>query len=179
MSARVVAVSSSETPGIPKHNREAIALVANHGVDGDYHAGEFVRHRSRAAKDPRQPNRRQVHLIHSELFDELATAGVTVVPGAMGENITTRGLALLDIAPGTRLQIGATAVVKITGLRNPCATLNSIDDRVLQQVVEKLPDGSIVRKAGIMGVVVEGGDVRAVDGIRIEPPERAAALEPV
>ena len=97
-----------------------MTLVANHGVEGDYHAGPFVRHRSRAAKTPQQSNLRQVHLMHAELFHELAARGITVAPGQMGENITTRGLAVLDLAPGTKLRLGTEAVVEITGLRNPC-----------------------------------------------------------
>jgi MOSC domain-containing protein YiiM len=182
MSAVVVSVNSKGTPGVGKIPRGAVTLVANHGVEGDYHAGEFVRHRSRAAKTPTLPNVRQVHLIHSELFDEVAALGITVTPGAMGENITTRGIALLDLAPGTRLHLGDTAVVEISGCRNPCAQLNAVDERLLSQVALKAPDGTIVRKAGIMGTVVSGGVVRDGDGIVVEAPAGEAAsrrLEPV
>jgi len=175
--ATVVAVSSKATPGIPKLPRESIVLVADHGVDGDYHAGCFVRHRSRAAKTPEQPNLRQVHLMHSELFDELSGLGIEVRPGQMGENITTRGLPILELATGTRLHIGESAVVEITGLRNPCNQLNAIDERLLSQVAQKCGDGSIVRRAGIMGIVVEGGVVRAEDAIRVDAPVGAAAEE--
>jgi MOSC domain-containing protein YiiM len=182
MTATVVSVNSKATPGIGKVPREEVTLVAGHGVEGDYHAGATVRHRSRAAKTPALPNRRQVHLIHSELFDELAALGITVTPGAMGENITTRGLAILDLAPGARLHLGATAVVEITGLRNPCKQLDGVDERLLAQVAQKGDDGSIVRRAGIMGIVLEGGVVRPGDAIRVEAPAGAAAearLEPV
>ncbi len=178
----VIGVSSKETPGVGKIPREAITLVANHGVQGDYHAGPYVRHRSRAAKDPQQPNRRQVHLVHSELFDELAPLGIRVTPGAMGENITTRGLALLDLAPGTKLHLGETAVVEVTGCRNPCNQLDAVDERLLAQVAIKNGDGSIIRKAGIMGIILEGGPVRPGDAITVEEPLGAAAgerLEPV
>ena len=143
-----------------------MTLVANHGVEGDYHAGAFVRHRRRAEQEPQQPNLRQVHLMHSELFDELAPIGITVTPGAMGENITTRGLRILDLPPGTRMHIGESAVIEITGLRNPCNQLDSVDKRLLRQVAMKADDGSIIRKAGIMGVVLEGGIVRPGDAIR-------------
>jgi MOSC domain-containing protein YiiM len=179
---RVIAVSSKDTPGVGKIPRDAITLVAYHGVEGDYHAGPYVRHRSRAAKDPHQPNRRQVHLVHSELFDELAPLGIRVTPGAMGENITTRGLAFLDLAPGTKLHIGDTAVIEITGCRNPCNQLDAVDERLLAQVAIKDGDGGIIRKAGIMGIVLEGGVVRAGDAIVAEAPVGAAAgarLEPV
>lgn len=182
MNASVVSVNSKETPGVGKIPRDQVTLVVNHGVEGDYHAGKFVRHRSRAAKTPTLPNVRQVHLMHSELFDEMAALGIVVTPGAMGENITTRGIALLDLAPGTRLHIGATAVVEISGLRNPCAQLNDVDPRLLAQVATKADDGSIVRKAGIMGVVLEGGVVRPGDAISAETPAGVAAnarLEPV
>lgn len=179
--ATVIAVSSKESPGIPKIPRESVTLVADHGVDGDYHAGRFVRHRSRAAKSPEQANRRQVHLMHSELFDELAPLGITVKPGQMGENITTRGLALLDLAPGARLHLGDTAVVEITGCRNPCNQLDAVDERLLARVAVKCDDGSIIRKAGIMGIVVQSGTVRPGDRIRVKMPANArrGTLEPV
>jgi MOSC domain-containing protein YiiM len=182
MGSTVVSVNSKSTPGIGKAPREEITLVAGHGVEGDYHAGATVRHRSRAAKTPSLPNLRQVHLIHAELFDEMAGIGITVTPGAMGENITTRGLPILDLAPGARLRLGATAVVEITGLRNPCKQLDGVDERLLAQVASKSDDGSIVRRAGIMGVVLEGGTVRAGDAIVVELPAgvgAAARLEPV
>ncbi len=180
MDATVVSVSSKETPGVGKIPRDSVMLVADHGVEGDYHAGAHVRHRSRAAKTPDLPNIRQVHLMHAELFDELATYGITVTPGQMGENITTRGLAILDLAPGTRLHFGASAVVEVTGLRNPCKQLDGVDPKLLARVALKAEDGSIVRKAGIMGIVVEGGAVRPGDAIRIEVPATATgALEPV
>ena len=181
MNATVVAVASKETPGIPKLPREQVTLVANSGVEGDYHAGAFVRHRSRAAATPELPNRRQVHLMHAELFDELAPLGINVEPGQMGENITTRGLALLDLAPGALLHVGESAVIEVTGVRNPCNQLGVVDERLLAQVAIKCDDGSIVRKAGIMGVVVSGGVVRPGDAIRVETPAGAlpGTLQPV
>jgi len=180
MDASVVGVSSKDTPGIPKLPREQVTLVADHGVDGDYHAGAFVRHRSRAAKTPELPNRRQVHLMHAELFDELALLGIAVKPGQMGENITTRGLALLDLSPGALLHIGESAVIEVTGMRNPCNQLDVVDERLLAQVAIKCDDGSIVRKAGVMGIVVAGGTVRPSDAIRVETPVGAGgALQPV
>lgn len=178
--AKVVSVNSKETPGVGKIPRDEVMLVAGHGVEGDYHAGAHVRHRARARTNPLQPNMRQVHLVHSELFDEMAALGITVTPGAMGENITTRGLALLDLAVGTKLHLGDSAVVEITGLRNPCNQLDAVDERLLSKVIEKLPDGSMMRRAGIMGIVLAGGPVRAGDAIRVEAPAGAARrLQPV
>ncbi len=176
----VVSVNAKDTPGINKVPHDVVTLIAGHGVEGDYHAGPNVRHRSRAAATPDAPNLRQVHLMHAELFDELAAHGITVTPGAMGENITTRGLALFKLAPGARLHFGDAAIVEITGLRNPCKQLNGIDENLLSRVVSKLPDGSIVRRAGIMGIVIEGGLVRPGDAIRVETPAGVTAvLEPV
>lgn len=160
--------------------RTEITLVTGHGVEGDYHYGTKVRHRSRAAKDPDQPNLRQVHLIHEELFAELAAQGIPVEPAAMGENITTRGLPLLDLPTGTRLHLGETAVLELTGLRNPCAQLDGVDQRLLPAVAIKQSDGSIERKGGVMAVVIEGGVVRPGDTIRAVVPAAATArLEPV
>jgi MOSC domain-containing protein YiiM len=178
--ATVVAVCSKDTPGVGKQPRDSVLLVAGHGVDGDYHAGTLVRHRSRVARDPEQRNLRQVHLMDAELFDELASLGIRVTPGDMGENITTKGVAILDLSPGTRLHLGATAVIEITGCRNPCAQLNGIDERLLAQVAQKAEDGSIIRKAGIMAIVLEGGTVCAGDVIRVEVPAGATGrLQPI
>ncbi|HEX2281329.1 MAG TPA: MOSC domain-containing protein, partial [Thermomicrobiales bacterium] len=123
MSGVVVAVSSSAAHSMSKPNQPSIRILKGFGVEGDTHAGETVKHRSRVARDPSQPNLRQVHLIHAELFDELARAGFAVSPGQMGENVTTQGVDLLSLPTGTRLQLGAPAVVEVTGLRNPCAQL--------------------------------------------------------
>lgn len=177
---RVVGVSSKPDPGVHKLRRAEITLIAGHGVEADYHAGPFVRHRSRAAKTPQLPNRRQVHLMHSELFEEVAALGIEVKAGDMGENITTRGLAILDLPPGTRLHIGDNAVIEVTGLRNPCNQLDKVDPRLLPEVASKAADGTIARKAGVMGIVVTGGVIRPGDAIRVEVPVGAAGrLEPI
>lgn len=177
----VVSVNSKPGPGVRKIPRDVVTFVAGHGVEGDYHAGEFVRHRSRAAKTPKLPNARQVHFMASELFEEVAMHGITVTPGAMGENVTTRGVDLFALAPGARLYLGESAVVEITGCRNPCNQLDDVDPRLLGHVAIKQPDGSILRKAGIMGIVLEGGPVRPGDPIRIEMPAGAipGTLEPI
>lgn len=178
--ATVVGVAAKDTPGIPKLRRDVITLIGGVGVEGDYHAGQYVRHRSRAAKNPTEPNRRQVHIVHSELFDELAPLGIAVEPGQMGENITTRGLPLLELVPGARLHLGESAVIEVTGLRNPCNQLDVVDERLLEQVAIKAEDGSIVRKAGVMGIVIEGGVVRPGDAIRVElPAEVGGVLQPI
>src|SRR3954470_13238998 len=114
MKGLIVAVSRSATHTFSKPNREAIRLVSGLGVEGDAHLGETVKHRSRVARDPSQPNLRQVHLIHAELHDELRAAGFVVHAGEMGENVTTRGIALLDLPTGARLRLGSAAVVEVT-----------------------------------------------------------------
>ena len=163
-----------------KPSCERIGLLAGLGVEGDAHSGATVKHRSRVARDPSQPNLRQVHLIHAELHDELRARGLDVAPGAMGENITTRGLDLLALASGTRLLLGDEAVVEVTGLRNPCGQLNDVREGLLDAVLDRDEQGALVRKAGIMAVVVTGGDVRPGDTIRIElPAEPHRALQPV
>ena len=149
-------------------------------MDGDAHAGETVQHLSRVRKDPTQPNLRQVHIIHAELHDELAAAGHTVAPGAMGENVTTRGVDLLGLPVGTVLRLGESAVVEVTGLRNPCTQLNGISPGLMAATLDRDADGELVRKAGIMGVVLTGGDVRPGDPIGVElPPEPHRTLAPV
>jgi MOSC domain-containing protein YiiM len=154
-----------------KGNRKSIRLIAGLGVEGDAHAGRRVKHRVRVARDPDQPNLRQVHLMHSELHEELAAAGFDLSPGEMGENITTRGIALLALPTGTRLGIGAEAILEITGLRNPCPQLDGIQPGLMAATLERDADGGIVRKAGVMSVVISGGEIRPGDPIRVELPE--------
>lgn len=169
--ASVLAVHSSHDHSFSKFAQEAITLVAGLGVQGDAHAGEKVKHRSRVAKDPNQPNLRQVHLIHAELFDELMERDHPVFPGEMGENITTRGIDLLALPTGTRLHIGeGGAVVEVTGLRNPCSQIDRFQKGLMQAVLDKDAQGNLARKAGVMGVVAGGGEVRAGDAIRVELP---------
>ncbi|MFF0479136.1 MOSC domain-containing protein [Streptomyces sp. NPDC004284] len=168
--ATVTTVSSNGTYSFTKPNRESITLLAGLGVEGDVHAGVTVKHRSRVAQDPTQPNLRQVHLIHAELFDEVAGAGFEVAPGDLGENVTTRGIDLLALPTGTLLHLGAEAVVEVTGLRNPCAQIDDFRHGLLKQVVGRDENGEIVRKAGVMGVVLTGGEVRPGDPVRAELP---------
>jgi MOSC domain-containing protein YiiM len=180
MSGVVTAVSKSAGHTMIKSNQERVRLLAGVGVEGDAHQGVTVKHRSRVARDPSQPNLRQVHLIHAELHDELQAAGFDVAPGAMGENVTTRGVDLLGLPTGTRLTLGETAVVEITGLRNPCGQLNGVQDGLLNATIDKDADGNLIRKAGIMGIVLADGDVRPGDAIQVElPPEPHRPLEPV
>jgi len=176
----VLAVARSATHSMAKPPQLTIRLVAGLGVDGDAHQGVTVKHRSRVARDPSQPNLRQVHLIHAELFDELRTAGVEVTPGRMGENVTTRGIDLLALPAGTRLRLGDAAVVEVTGLRNPCTQLDGIRPGLLSLLRYTDAQCNVVRKAGVMSVVLAGGDVRPGDAIRVElPREPHRALAPV
>lgn len=167
-------MSRSPSHTMRKPNEESIQLLAGLGVEGDAHAGETVKHRSRVARDPSQPNLRQVHLIHAELHDELGAAGFALSAGEMGENVTTRGLDLLGLPTGARLHLGAAAVVEVTGLRNPCGQLNGIQEGLMEATLERDPHGHLIRKAGVMGVVVVGGAVWVGDAIRVELPAAAS-----
>ena len=179
MSGVVVAVSTKPKHGTKKVNRKVVTLLEGQGVEGDAHCGPTVKHRSRWRRDPTQPNIRQVHLMHQELHDELAAQGFEITPGYMGENITTRGLDLLGLPRGAILRIGAEAVVEVTGLRNPCYQLDQLQEGLMQACLEKR-NGELVRKAGIMGVVLAGGPVRAGDAIAVELPHGPhEALKPV
>jgi MOSC domain-containing protein YiiM len=155
----VVAVSASRAHGLSKDPQRQILLVAGVGVEGDAHAGPTVQHRSRVAADPSQPNLRQVHLTQAELHGELAAAGFEVEPGALGENITTRGLDLLALPLGTVLGLGYEALVAVTGLRNPCVQLDEYQAGLLKAVAYRDGDGTLIRKVGIMAVVLAGGIV--------------------
>jgi MOSC domain-containing protein YiiM len=176
----VVAVARSVTHTLAKPLRDSIRLLAGLGVDGDAHCGATVQHRSRVRRDPTQPNLRQVHLIHAELHDELRRAGLAIEPGRMGENVTTRGLDLLGLPAGTRLRLGAEVVVELTGLRNPCSQLDGIQPGLMAATLDRGPDGELIRKAGVMGIVLAGGEIRPRDGVRVElPPGPHRPLKPV
>ena len=170
MNGRVASVSLSPRHEFSKSPQRSIRLLQGLGVEGDAHAGVTVKHRSRVAADPTQPNLRQVHLIHTELFDELAEKGFAVAPGALGENIATSGIDLLALPQGTLLRLGADAVVQVTGLRNPCSQIDAFQPGLLANVVGKAHNGEIVRKAGIMSIVLAGGEVHEGDAIDVELP---------
>jgi MOSC domain-containing protein YiiM len=166
----VTAVSCDGVHSFTKPNRDSITLLAGLGVEGDAHAGVTVKHRSRVAQDPTRPNLRQVHLIHEELFAEVAEEGFRVSPGELGENVTTRGIDLMGLPTGTLLRLGDEAVVEVTGLRNPCHQIDDFQHGLLKQVVSRDADGGLIRRAGIMGVVRRGGTVRPGDTLTAELP---------
>lgn len=168
---KVTAVSLRRGHHFSKTNAMSIRLLKGLGVDGDAHMGEMVKHRSRVARDPSQPNLRQVHLIHEELFDELAPKSFVVRPGEMGENVTTRGIDLLGLPTGARLHLGDSAVVQVTGLRNPCIQIDRFQKGLMAATLDKDADGNLIRKAGVMSIVLAEGDVRPGDPIRVELPD--------
>ena len=172
MAGLVTAVSRSATHTLKKLNADCIRLVTGLGVEGDVHAGTTVKHRSRLARFADAPNLRQVHLIHAELHAELAGRGFAVSAGQMGENITMRGIDLLGLPAGARLHLGEVAVVEVTGLRNPCAQLDRIHPGLMGATLERDEHGGLIRKAGIMAVVITGAQVRPGDAIRVELPEQ-------
>lgn len=167
MAAAVIAVARDGTHRFSKQPAPAITLLAGLGVEGDAHAGVTVKHRSRVARDPTVPNLRQLHLIQAELFDELAEAGFRVAPAEMGENVTTRGIDLLALPTGARLRLGATALVEVTGLRNPCHQIDAFQPGLMKAVLGRAADGSLIRKAGVMAVVLEGGIVAPGDAVSV------------
>ena len=176
----VVAVSLRAGHHFSKTPSLLIRLLRGLGVAGDAHMGETVKHRSRVRKDPTQPNLRQVHLMHAELFDELRLKEFVVQPGDLGENITTSGLDLLALPAGTRLHLGASAVVEITGLRNPCIQIDHFQKGLMAATLDRDADGNLIRKAGIMSIVIADGDVRPGDVIRVELPDMPhRPLQPV
>ncbi|MEO0374390.1 MAG: MOSC domain-containing protein [Cyanobacteria bacterium P01_A01_bin.17] len=180
LGAKVIAVSRNQTHTFYKSNQKSIQLLAGLGVEGDAHMGQTVKHRSRVASDPNQPNLRQVHLIHTELHSELRASGFNIAPGQMGENITTQGIQLLDLPRGKRLHMGETAVIEVTGLRNPCAQLDQFQPGLMAAVLDHDAQGKLIRKAGIMAIVLVEGTVSPQDPICTElPPPPYQTLERV
>ena len=180
MTGEVLAVCANGTHSFSKPSQAQIRLLEGLGVEGDAHMGATVKHRSLVARNPSQPNLRQVHLMHGELLDELRAKGFEVTAGGMGENIVTRGLPLLDLARGTRLRLGPEAVIEVTGLRHPCKQLNGYQSGLMKALLDKDDDGNIVRKSGVMAIVLTGGPVKPGDIIEVEAPEGPhRPLEPV
>lgn len=180
MPGRVEAVSQASTHSFSKQPRMWIRLFAGLGVEGDAHLGTTVKHRSRVARDPTQPNLRQVHLLHRELLEELEIQGFVIGPGQLGENILTRDLDLLAMLAGTILRLGATAEVCVTGLRNPCIQLDHFKPGLMAATLDRDPAGNLIRKAGVMGVVLTSGEVQPGDPIQVTlPPMPHRRLLPV
>ncbi|MBZ0113296.1 MAG: MOSC domain-containing protein [Thermoanaerobaculia bacterium] len=180
MKPTVVAVNRRSDHAVSKPTVPSIRLLEGLGVEGDAHCGTTVKHRSRVAKNPLQPNLRQVHLIHAELHHELADSGFDVGPGQMGENVTTRGVDLLALPVGTQLGLGPDAVVELTGLRNPCSQLDGLQPGLMAATLARDAENNLVRKAGVMGVVVSEGEVRAGDSIEVRLPSGSrVSLQPV
>ncbi|MEH6631054.1 MAG: MOSC domain-containing protein [Halopseudomonas aestusnigri] len=173
---KVIATCLSGEHSFSKPAVDHIELIAGQGARGDAHCGVTVKHRSRVAKGPSQPNLRQIHLIHSELHGELVAAGFKVGPGVMGENITTTGIDLLALPVGTILRLGSKAVVWITGLRNPCKQLNDYQDGLMNAVLDRDAENNLIRKSGVMAIILEGGIVRAGDQILVVLPPLPHAL---
>jgi len=170
MAAHVVSVSLSPDHAFSKQAEPSITLIAGLGVRGDAHCGAKVKHRSRVAQNPDQPNLRQVHLIHSELFAELAGKGFHITPGQLGENVTTIGIDLLSLPVDTVLHIGKQVVLQLTGLRNPCVQLDAYQQGLMAAVLDRDADGKLIRKAGVMGIVLAGGAIEPGDEIRVSLP---------
>ncbi|HKH08630.1 MAG TPA: MOSC domain-containing protein [Agromyces sp.] len=177
MAPVVVAVARDDAHRFSKPLRDAIVLIAGHGVEGDAHAGPKMRHRSRVKRVDTPPNLRQVHLIQRELFDELAALGHEIAPGELGENVTTVGIDLLSLPRGTRIRLGDSAEVELTGLRNPCVQIDRFQSGLMKRLIRRDRTGATHRRAGVMAVVLDGGAVRAGDSIEITLP--AGAREPL
>jgi MOSC domain-containing protein YiiM len=172
---KVIAVNCDDTHRFSKPNRLSIRLIVGHGIEGDAHAGRFIQHRYQARQMPQMPNNRQVHLIQSELFDGVTELGFVIGPGDLGENITTRGLDLVGLSLGTLLHLGRTAVVELTGLRTPCGYIDKFQKGLKRAMIVKTP-GGVKFRAGVLGVVISGGDVAPNDTIAVETPMQRTSL---
>ena len=169
--ASVVSLSKNQQHEFSKPVHDSIRLLTGLGVEGDAHCGETGKHRSLAKKDPQQPNLRQVHLIHAELLEELKLKGFMIQTGILGENILTSGIDLLSLPSNTILNIGAQASIKITGLRNPCAQLDTIQQGLTKALLSRDEQGALIRKSGVMATVRQGGVIYVDDNITMTYPE--------
>jgi MOSC domain-containing protein YiiM len=167
----VVAVHRSAGHRFSKQSARAVRLRTGLGVEGDAHFGATVQHLSRIARDPTAPNLRQVHLLQSELLDDLVRRGFAVAPGDVGENVTTRGFDLVALPTGARLRLGPDALIEVTGLRNPCRQLDRFRRGLQRAVLDRGPDGELIRRAGVMAIVVSDGTVREGDPVAVTMPD--------
>lgn len=170
MSGHVIALHRSSTHHFSKQKETSLTLKQGLGIVGDAHMGATVKHRSRVAADPTQPNLRQVHLLHTEMIEDIGQKGLAFQPGDVGENITTHGIDLLSLPRHTRLHIGSQVILSVTGLRNPCSQLDNFLPGLTQAFLGKSADGTLIRKAGVMAIVLEGGEIFQGDEIRVEMP---------
>jgi MOSC domain-containing protein YiiM len=154
----VIAVCQKTEPGLPKFEAEAIQLIEDFGVSGDYHAGKLIRHRYWAAKDPTHPNHRQVLLVDTSIYADLASQGIALKPGMLGENVVVDGIQVMTLAVGARLQLGD-ALLELTEVRNPCYQLNEMHPDLLEAVKPEV-DGQPRRNAGMFARILTGGWVR-------------------
>ncbi len=178
--ARILSVSAAAGHVFSKPSLKQIRLLEGLGVEGDAHCGPKVKHRAHAARNPDKPNLRQVHLIQAELFAELKRLGFVVGPGDLGENITTTGIDLLSLPVDSELRLGPKAIVRLTGLRNPCRLLDEFQNGLKNALIKRGEGGEITRKAGVMGIVVQGGLVSVGDSIAVRTPAPPHhCLEPV
>ena len=168
MEGSVFSVSASPRHGFSKAVRESITLVKDHGIEGDAHAGLFVKHRYLARWRPRLPNQRQVHLIDQALFGELRREGFDVHPGSLGENVTTCGIDLMRLPLGTMLALGWNAAVELRGLRTPCVLIDRYQKGLLKALIQT-GDGLPFR-AGVMAIVSSSGEVRSGDPVTVRRP---------
>lgn len=176
----IVGLARDDGHRFSKQSVSDLTLIAGQGVEGDAHCGVTVKHRSRVARDPSQPNLRQVHLIGVELLEEVTAKGLPVMPGQMGENVTLRGLDLLALPRGTVLHLGEEARIELTGLRNPCAQIDAFRPGLLAEMLPRGADGHVIRRAGVMAIVLTGGVVRTGDRVGVElPPAPHQPLIPV
>lgn len=176
----VVSVSAEPGHGFSKTPRAAITLLPGLGVAGDAHCGATVRHRSRVAADPLQPNLRQLHLFPAEWLEALDARGFDLAPGGLGENLLTRGLDLLALPTGTLMRFSQGPLVAVTGLRNPCRQIEAYRQGLLAAVLDRDAEGAAVLKAGIMAVILEGGAIAPGDSIALSlPPEPHRKLQRV
>ena len=138
-------------------------------MEGDAHAGPFVRHRHLARRHPKMPNLRQVHLIPSELFQALRADGYELRPGDLGENILTAGLDLEALPLGTILKLGAEAAIELTGLRTPCVLIDRFKPGLKRRMlVEEY--GRPRFRCGVMAVVRSSGRISTGDAIAVRLP---------
>lgn len=137
----IVAVCVSERKGTVKQPVGEIELVPGFGVRGDAHGG----------------SKRQLSLLAEESIDRAREWGIDVTAGSFAENITTMGIRLHELKPGTQLALGM-SLVRITQIGKECHT-----DCEIKQVSGKC----IMPTEGVFAAVEMGGVVRAGDEIEI------------
>jgi molybdopterin adenylyltransferase len=139
----ILSVNISGKKGEKKSNVGSARALRNQGLENDAHMGMDIR---------------QISLLASESIEKIRQKGMAVNYGDFAENLTTQGILLYTLLPGTRIKIGADVLLEVTQIGKtclaPCAIYHAVGDCVMPR------EGIFVR-------VLSGGEISVGDPINV------------